>query len=322
MSRIMRIGLPLAIIVLFLFIRLLTQPDSQPLAKAAEWPWQAPDTAAIPFTPQGRLIRYGRALIANTAAYLGPKGIVKPISNGMNCQNCHLEAGTKPWGNNYGAVAATYPRFRERSGAIESVEKRINDCLERSLNGKPLDSNSLELKAMVAYIHWVGKDVQKKSKPLGAGISNLAYLSRAADSANGKGVYSQYCGRCHGSAGEGVLNEGLPGYLYPPLWGPHSFNTGAGLYRLSRLAGYVKDNMPFGDANHCTPVLSDEEAWDVAAFISTQARPLKVFPKDWPVISTKPVDHPFGPFNDTFSEQQHKYGPFKPISTFKEKAKQ
>jgi thiosulfate dehydrogenase len=320
----MRIGLLLAIIVMFLFIRLLllTQPDSQPLAKAPEWPWQAPDTAAIPFTEQGRLIRYGRALIANTALYLGPQGIVKPVSNGMNCQNCHLEAGTKPWGNNYGAVAATYPRYRERSGAIESVEKRINDCLERSLNGKPLDSNSLELKAMVAYIHWVGKDVQGKSKPLGAGISNLPYLSRPADSANGKGVYDQYCGRCHGSKGEGILNKDMPGYLYPPLWGPHSFNTGAGLYRLSRLAGYVKDNMPFGEANHCTPVLSDEEAWDVAAFISTQARPLKVFPKDWPAISTKPVDHPFGPFSDTFSEQQHKYGPFKPISVFKEKAKQ
>jgi thiosulfate dehydrogenase len=306
----MRIGLPLAIIVLLLFIKLLTQPNDQPLAQTPEWPWEAPDTAAIPHTAQGCLIRYGRALIVNTALYLGPQGIVKRVSNGMNCQNCHLEAGTKPWGNNYGAVAATYPRFRERSGAIESVAKRINDCLERSLNGKPLDSNSTELKAMVAYIQWVGKDVRKKSKPLGVGISNLPYLSRAADSASGKLVYSQYCSRCHGSEGEGLLNEGMPGYRYPPVWGPHSFNTAAGLYRLSKLAGYIKDNMPFGEANHCTPVLSDEEAWDVAAFISTRERTAKAFPKDWPVIGTKPVDHPFGPFADTFSARQHKLGPF------------
>lgn len=66
--------------------------------------------------------------------------------------------------------------------------------------------------------------------------------------------------------------------------------------------------MPFGAAQ-----LTDEEAWDVAAFVNSQPRPVKVFPDDWPVISTKPADHPFGPFGDTFSEQQHKYGPFGPI---------
>ena len=66
-------------------------------------------------------IRYGRDLIARTAYYLGPKGKVARLSNGMNCQNCHLEAGTKFWGNNYGAVAATYPKFRERSGTKETI---------------------------------------------------------------------------------------------------------------------------------------------------------------------------------------------------------
>ncbi|TRZ75539.1 MAG: cytochrome C, partial [Chitinophagaceae bacterium] len=29
--------------------------------------------------------------------------------------------------------------------------------------------------------------------------------------------------------------------------------------------------------------------------------------------ATKPVDYPFGPYADTFSEQQHKFGPFEPI---------
>lgn len=315
----MRIGIFFVIIVLFLCIRLLTRQDNHTLAKAPEWPWEAPDTATIPVTTEGSLIRYGRDLVANTARYLGPQGVVKTISNGMNCQNCHLEAGTRPWGNNYSAVAATYPHYRERSGNIESIEKRVNDCLERSLNGQPLDSGSLELKAMVAYIRWVGKDVSKNNKPVDVGISNLPYLSRPADSASGKKVYNQYCSRCHGNEGGGVLNEGMPGYLYPPVWGPHSFNTGAGLYRLSKLAGYVRDNMPFGEASHCKPVLSDEEAWDVAAFISTQARATKDFPGDWPVISTKPIDHPFGPFADTFSARQHKLGPFINMNAAKQK---
>src|SRR6516225_1175414 len=97
--------------------------------------WHAPDSLSIPKTEEGRLISYGRELIKHTSIYLGPKGKVMHTTNGMNCQNCHLEAGTKFFGNNYSAVAATYPRLRDRSGMVESVEKRVNDCIERSLNG-------------------------------------------------------------------------------------------------------------------------------------------------------------------------------------------
>jgi thiosulfate dehydrogenase len=329
MPRKMQIGFLLAgvvVIVLATVIKSYTpghSKDKPASALVPEWPWEAPDTASIPITAEGSLIRYGRSLIANTARYLGPRGIVQAISNGMNCQNCHLDAGTRPWGNNYSAVATTYPRYRERSGSMESVEKRVNDCLQRSLNGKPLDSNSQELKAMVAYIKWVGSNVPVKTKPLGVGISSLPYLDRAADSTLGKMVYAQYCQRCHGDKGEGEVDTITRiGYRYPPLWGANSYNTGAGIYRLSRLAGYVRDNMPYGEAYHHKPVLSDEEAWDVAAFVNTQSRPLKHFPADWPSIGTKPVDHPFGPFSDGFTEQQHKYGPFSPIAAFKEKEKQ
>ena len=60
-----------------------------------------------------KLIKYGQELIAHTSEYLGPKGNVAHLSNGMNCQNCHLNAGTQPWGNNYFAVQANYPKFRE-----------------------------------------------------------------------------------------------------------------------------------------------------------------------------------------------------------------
>ena len=110
---------------------------------------------------QRQKIDYGRELIAHTAEYLGPKGQVRAISNGMNCQNCHLNAGTQPWGNNYFAVQANYPKFRERSGTVENQIKRVNDCFERSLNGKALDSTSREMQAILAYIQWIGGDVTK-----------------------------------------------------------------------------------------------------------------------------------------------------------------
>lgn len=84
------------------------------------------------------------------------------ITNGMNCQNCHLDAGTKVWGNNYGSVFSTYPKYRPRSGKEEDIYKRINDCFERSLNGKALALNSKEMQAIKAYIEYVGKDVKKQ----------------------------------------------------------------------------------------------------------------------------------------------------------------
>ncbi|HTE12563.1 MAG TPA: c-type cytochrome [Chitinophagaceae bacterium] len=275
--------------------------------------WQAPDITSVGNDSAAQLIRYGKELIINTAKYLGPRGSVMAISNGMNCQNCHIEAGAKPYGNCLSAVAATYPVFRPRSGVKESVEFRVNDCLQRSLNGKTIDSLSKEMKAMVAYITWLGKDVPKGYKPVGAGMQELAFIERAADPTKGKAIYALQCSRCHGANGEGQLKFDSIEYAYPPLWGPQSYNVSAGLYRISKLAAYAKDNMPFGIATHNNPQLSDEEAWDVAAFINSQPRPVKKFAQDWPDISKKSFDFPFGPYTDGFLEQQHKYGPFAPI---------
>ena len=272
--------------------------------------WRAPDTSRIPNSTEGNLIRYGRKLISGTSKYLGPKGTVKAISNGMNCQNCHLEAGTKPFGNNYGSVASTYPRYRDRSGSLESIEKRINDCIERSLNGKPMDSLSAEMRAMVSYIKWLGKDVPRGKKALGSGFLEIKFLSRAADSVNGQTLYSQKCVSCHMEQGEGLLRFNGSAYVYPPLWGESSFNVGAGLYRISNFAKYIHASMPQG-ATYKNPIITEEEAWDIAAYVLSMTRPDKDLSLDWPKLETKPVDHPFGPYADGFGEKQHKYGPFK-----------
>lgn len=302
----------------------IPKKDLKPKTETTEKPkadvWIAPDTSDIKKEKNAAQIIYGRDLIANTALYLGPQGKVQHSSNGMNCQNCHLDAGTKPFGNNYSAVASTYPKFRERSGTMENIYKRVNDCFERSLNGKPLDTLSNEMQAIVSYIKWLGKDVPKGEKPKGAGLTELTYLDRAADPEKGKVIYMLKCKTCHMENGEGKLYDTKLTYQYPPLWGEHSYNKGAGLFRLSRFAGYVKSNMPQNTAFD-SPQLTDEEAWDVAAFVNSQPRPDKDLSKDWPKISEKPVDHPFGPYADKFSEQQHKFGPFTPIADARKKTK-
>lgn len=294
----------------FVLISLFFYACSNPAVVPArqEAPWQGWNKYQI--KPEDSLVAYGHELISNTAYYLGPKGKVAAITNGMNCQNCHLEAGTLPWGNNYSAVVSTYPKFRARSGTIETITKRVNDCIERSLNGTAIDTNSKEMQAILAYMHWLGDDVPKGKIPKGAGIKDLPEMKRAADPIRGEIVYQQQCSSCHGANGQGQPNAEGYGYTYPPVWGAHSYNTGAGMFRISRLAGYVKYNMPFGTANYGKPVLSDEEAWDVAAFVNAQPRPTKDISKDWPDISKKPKDHPFGPFKDGRSDREHKFGPW------------
>lgn len=271
--------------------------------------------------PEDSLVRLGHDLIANTSYYFGPKGKVAPITNGMNCQNCHVQAGIIPWGNNFSAVIISYPSFSGRSGKIQSLADRINGCFQRSLNGQAIDSSSREMKAIIAYMHWIGDDVPIGKKPLGSGIMKLKYLDRPADPVKGQTVFVNNCRRCHGDDGQGQADPNGYGYTYPPLWGEHSYNTGAGFYRISNVAGFVKNNMPFEEASYLHPKLSDEEAWDVAAFINSKPRPLFDTKNDYPDVSKRPVDDPSGPYADTFSAIQHKYGPFQPIAQVIKKSK-
>lgn len=294
----------------------LKEADATGNANAPLKEWIVPDTSELRNIKNGDLIRYGKDLIVNTSYYFGPKGILGYKSNGLNCQNCHLDAGTKSYGNNFALVASGYPKFKERSASMETVVKKVEDCFDRSLNGKSIDSNSREMKAFIAYLQWIGKNVKKGAPPVGTGIEELPLLARAADTAKGRMVYLAKCQTCHGVNGSGLLNAQATGYTYPPLWGEHSYNIGASIYRISKFAGFVKNNMPFG-STHAKQQVSDEEAWDVAAFVNSQPHPFKDLSKDWPKLATKPFDYPFGPYADTlFSVRQRKYGPFRPIRDY------
>ncbi|WP_354334183.1 c-type cytochrome [Pedobacter sp. CG_S7] len=258
-------------------------------------------TTTIPLRNNGEMISYGRELIVHTSLYLGPKGSVAQISNGMNCQNCHLDAGTKPYANNFSVFFFSYPKLSNRSGRVEQASERINECFERSLNGIALKEDSKEMKAILAYLEWVAKDLVKSSKLKAPSVEKLPYLDYAADPIKGKIVYIAKCKSCHEN------NSTIP-----PLWGSGSYNDGAGMYRLRNFSGFVKNNMPLG-ASYQNTQLTDEEAWNVAAYVNSQPRPHKDQYGDYKVLSTKPIDFPFGLYQDEFNEKQHKYGPFKPI---------
>lgn len=288
-----------------------TASDDSPYPVDSAGMWRPPDAAKLS-AEDAELINYGRELVINTGAYFGPRGSIAHITNGLNCQNCHINAGTKTWGNNLSAVAAIYPAFRPRAGKVLSTMNKISECFDRSLHGSPPDSNSREMQAMVAYVNWLGSEVPKGVVPKGSTIRPLEFMDRAADSARGAKIYALNCARCHMNDGQGVMGGNGVTYQYPPLWGPNSYASGATLYRVSKMAGFVRYNMPF-DVSDSSKMLTDEEAWDVAAFINSQPHPSIDLSADWPDISKKYFDYPFGPYTDTFPERQHKYGPYGPI---------
>src|SRR6516162_7624361 len=132
----------------------------------------------------------------------------------------------------------------------------------------------------------------------------------------GRPIYVRVCTACHGVDGLGVRRS-LPtddlGYMMPPLWGPDSFNDGAGMMRLITAANFVHFNMPHG-TDYLNPQLSVEDAWDVAAYLVSQPRPhMEGLDRDYPDLLQKPIDAPYGPYADGFGQEQHKYGPFAPI---------
>src|SRR4051812_39124207 len=58
--------------------------------------YKAPDTNSLRNDAWGELVRYGSRLVRHTSYFIGPEGTVsKNLGNKMNCNNCHLEAGTK-----------------------------------------------------------------------------------------------------------------------------------------------------------------------------------------------------------------------------------
>jgi thiosulfate dehydrogenase len=275
-----------------------------------------PDIAAVGDDPFGKLVKYGHALFTNTPNEIGP-GVADPAKhfagNNLACQSCHLQGGTQSYAMPMLGIWGQFPQYRGREGDVDSIEDRINGCMERSMNGRALPLESREMKAFSSYMRWLSTGVPAGAKLVGAGTMRINEPDRAADPARGAQIYAQSCSACHGENGAGVRAQQGLGYQFPPLWGSDSFNNGAGMSRLLTAAAYAKHNMPLG-TRFDAPLLTDEEAYDVAGYIVSQKRPQKPgLDKDYPVRLQKPVDTPYGPYADGFPAEQHKLGPFGPI---------
>lgn len=219
---------------------------------AAEF--RVPADADIPDGVLGASIRRGRALLNATRDSLPAH-----VGNELRCTSCHLADGQQENGIPWVGVYARFPQYRSRNDDVNVLADRINDCFQRSLNGTALPADGAEMKDMIAYMAFLSRGYPVGSEVRGQGLPALTPLP--GDTARGAAVFAASCVACHGADGQGTP-------VAPPLWGPGSYNIGAGMARLRTAASFVRHNMPLGNPN-----LTDQQAFDVAAYINMHPRP-------------------------------------------------
>lgn len=225
-------------------------------------PFSVPADASIPTSPEGEAIRLGKLLVTETRLRL-PKN----VGNGLNCSNCHLGAGTTPNAAPFVGLWGVFPEYRGRSATIDSLNERVNDCFERSLNGKALAYNSSEMNAILMYMRWLSTGVPVGTPVVGRGMGKVDNMLKP-DRVRGAQLYAEKCASCHAAGGEGIKGANDL-YAVPPVWGNASFNVGAGLARTYTAAAFVRHNMPLGQGS----TLSEQDSVDVADFMTHQPRP-------------------------------------------------
>ncbi len=215
-------------------------------------------TPSFPPGPDGAAIRYGYELV-NQTQKLMPGNVTATLS----CASCHLDAGRKAHAAPFRSIVALYPRWETRAHRVVSLQDRIAECFLYSMNGTPPAYYSREMIGIIAYIAYLSRVAPAGSPDQGFVTVRPA---RPADPKAGAATYAAQCAACHGSGGEGSAQAHIP-----PLWGPKSFNDGAGMnYGLKfKMAAFVKANMPVGREGS----LSDQQAVDVAAYVNSHARP-------------------------------------------------
>ncbi|WP_342514041.1 c-type cytochrome [Sporosarcina sp. FSL K6-1522] len=243
-----------------------------------------PSLDDVPEGPLGEAILRGYELTNDTSNVLRSEAASvedgESRVNALSCTSCHAGAGLEEDSSSFVGVSAVYPMYIPRSGQIVTLEERINGCMVRSMDGEKFASDDEDLDAMVAYLTYISEGI-----PVGAELpwrhQNSLDDLPTPSVADGEELYQQSCIACH--AGDGSGNGSNTG---PALWGEGSFNDGAGMARMTKMAGYIQNNMPVG----AEKTLTDQEASDLAAFILSQDRPeWENHDKDWP-NGNRPTD--------------------------------
>lgn len=253
--------------MIWLLLAPLLVPKSAPISSAAD---RVRDPAGAP-----PAVRQGYRLFTETPRYA-------KIGAALSCGSCHLNAGQKEGAMPLLGIAAVFPEYNRRSGRVFTLEDRIVGCFLRSLNTPALRAprednhenarpdpapDAPEVQAIAAYLRWLSEGISAEQTRAWRGFELEKRIGVAQlDRRRGRALYLMKCKQCHGERGQGVrIGELKAG----PLWGPRSWNDGAGAARIYTLAAYLRQAMPYTAPGS----LTDEEAQQIAAYLTSQPRP-------------------------------------------------
>ena len=246
------------------------QMDTLSMAKAEQGPpegaaFRIPEESEIKDTVTLAQVRRGRALLHSTR-----DSLPQHVGASLSCVNCHVGDGTQRDAMPLVGSYARFPQYRGRSGKVDVIEDRINDCFERSMNGKALPVTGKDMHDIVAYLAFLSKGFPVGVEMQGQGLPKIDPMK--GDTARGQQVFAANCVVCHGVDGHGTK-------VAPPLWGPKSFNIGAGMARVNTAAAFIHHLMPRDRPGTLTP----QQAFDVATYITSRPRPdFAGKENDWP----------------------------------------
>lgn len=233
-----------------------------PVTKVA---FRVPDESEIRDSTLLASVRRGKALLAFTR-----DSLPNHVGNRLQCVYCHPDNGTRRNAMPWVGVYARFPQYRSRVGGIQVIEDRINDCFQRSMNGKPLVPESRDMRDIIAYMAFLSSGYPVFAQVEGQSFPRVPVL--AGDTVRGAATFVAKCSVCHGANGAGTD-------VYPALWGDGSYNIGAGMARVQTAAAFIRVAMP----QSAPGTLTDQEAYDLATYINSRPRP--DFPGkelDWP----------------------------------------
>ncbi len=221
-----------------------------------------PPDAEIPNDQFGKQVALGRELFIDTAA-----AAPQFVGNDLKCSNCHLDRGRLANSAPLWGAYVLFPQYRAKNGHVNTFQERMQGCFRYSMNGKAPPLGDPVLVALESYAAFLSRGAPMGAKLPGRGYPELARPPMAADPVKGRSVYAADCALCHGADGAGQKAGGQT--VFPPLWGPRSYNWGAGMSDIDKAADFIKANMPFSEGGS----LTDQQAWDVAAYIDSRPRP-------------------------------------------------